>query len=79
MYYEMFVEMGMDVTWKELEIECTIRNSWNAMEPEHQGNGEVIDHIIYNRQKMKVLEGEIIEMEKPLSDHKPGWALMHVK
>jgi maltose 6'-phosphate phosphatase len=79
MYYEMFVEIGMDVTWKELGIDFTKRNTWNALEPKDKGNGEVIDHIIYNRQKMKVLDGEIIEMEKPLSDHKPVWTLLEVK
>ena len=79
MYYEMFGEMGMDVTWKDLGIDCTKQNTWNALDPEDNGNGEVIDHIIYNRQKMKVLGGEIIEMEKPLSDHKPVWALLEVK
>jgi exonuclease III len=79
MYYEMFVDMGMDVTWKELGIDCTKRNTWNAFEPKDEGNGEVIDHVIYNSKKMKVLDGEIIEMEKPLSDHKPVWALLEVK
>jgi exonuclease III len=78
-YCEMFVDMGMDVTWKELGIDCTKHNTWNAFETKDAGNGEVIDHIIYNRQKMKVLDGEIIEMEKPLSDHKPVWALLEVK
>ena len=29
--------------------------------------------------KMKVLDGEIIEMEKALSDHKPVWALLEVQ
>jgi exonuclease III len=79
MYYEMFFAMGMDVTWKELGIDCTKRNTWNAFEAEHNGNGEVIDHIIYQTGKMKVLDGEIIEMEKPLSDHKPVWALLQIK
>jgi exonuclease III len=79
MYYEMFVDMGMDVTWKELGIDCTKRNTWNAFEPKDEGNGEVIDHIIYQTDKMKVLDSEIIEMEKPLSDHKPVWALLEVK
>jgi exonuclease III len=79
MYYEMFVALGMDVTWKELGIDCTKRNTWNAFEAEHNGNGEVIDHIIYQTGKMKVLDGEIIEMEKPLSDHKPVWALLQIK
>ncbi len=79
MYYEMFVDIGMNVTWNEIGIDCTKRNTWNALDPEDAGNGEVIDHIIYNHQKMKVLDGEIIEMEKPLSDHKPVWTLLQVK
>ena len=29
--------------------------------------------------KMKVLDGEIIEMEEPLSDHKPVWALLELQ
>jgi exonuclease III len=79
MYHEMFVEIGLDVTWKELGIDCTKRNTWNALELKDAGNGEVIDHIIYNPEKMKVMDGEIFEMEKPLSDHKPVWALLRVK
>ena len=79
MYYEMFVEMGLDVSWNELGIECTKRNTHNALVPEDNGNGEVIDHIIYDTGKIKVLDGEIIEMEKPLSDHKPVWALLQLK
>jgi endonuclease/exonuclease/phosphatase family metal-dependent hydrolase len=79
MYYEKFVEIGMDVSWKSLEIDCTKQNTYNALKPEDQGSGEVIDHIIYDISKMKVLDGQIIELEKPLSDHKPVWALLELK
>ena len=79
MYYEKFVETGMDVTWKALGIDCTKQNTYDALKPEDQGSGEVIDHIIYNPDKMKVLGGKIIELEKPLSDHKPVWALLQSK
>lgn len=78
-YYEMFVESGMDISWKELGVDCTTRNTYNALVPEDNGNCEVIDHIIYDTGKMKILDGEIIEMEKPLSDHKPVWALLQLK
>jgi exonuclease III len=77
-YHEMFMEMGLDVTWKELGADCTKLNTYNALVPEDTGSGEVIDHIMYNPKKMKVLEGQIIEMEKPLSDHKPVWALLQL-
>ena len=35
----------------------------------------VIDHILYNRPSgARAKEGGIIELAKPLSDHKPVWA-----
>jgi exonuclease III len=79
MYYEMFVDIRMDVTWKDLGIDCTKHNTWNAMDLKDEGSGEVIDHVIFNCKKLKVSGGHIIEMEKPLSDHKPVWALLEVK
>lgn len=78
-YHELFSNIGLDVTWKELGVNCTKNNTFNALKPEDQGSGEVIDHIMYNPEKMKALDGQIIEMEKPLSDHKPVWALLQVK
>jgi len=78
MYHEMFLEKGMDVTWKELGMDCTKQNTWNALNPEDEGNGEVIDHIMYPPGRMKVIEGQIIEMDKPLSDHKPVWATLQI-
>lgn len=78
MYHEMFVNIGMEVSWKELGIDYTKHNSYNALKPEDEGSGEVIDHIIYNPKKMKAMDGQIIEMEKPLSDHKPVWALLQI-
>jgi exonuclease III len=79
MYYEMFVNIGLDVAWKELGIDCTKLNTCDAFKPEDNGNGEVIDHVMYNPSKMKAMDGQIIEMEKPLSDHKPVWALLQLK
>jgi len=76
MYYEKFVEIGMDAAWKSLGMDCRKYNTYDALKPEDQGSGEVIDHIIYDISKMKVLDGQIIELEKPLSDHKPVWALL---
>ena len=79
MYHEMFLEIGLEDTWKELGIDCRVSSTHNALVPEDKGNGHVIDHIMYNPGKMRVLDGNIIEMEKPLSDHKPVWALLQVK
>lgn len=79
MYYEMFLKSGMEVTWRSLGIDCMKNNTYDAFKQEDQGNGEVIDHIIYDISKMKALDGQIIELEKPLSDHKPVWALLQIK
>ncbi len=79
MYYEMFVDIGLDASWRELGIDVTQQNTHNAFEPEDEGNGNVIDHIMYNPQKVKALDGGIMEMLKPLSDHKPVWALLEIR
>ncbi|MCG8307933.1 MAG: endonuclease/exonuclease/phosphatase family protein [Cytophagales bacterium] len=78
-YHKMFIDIGLDVSWKELGIDCTTRNTHNALKPEDNGNGEVIDHIMYNPAKIRAVDGEILEMEKHLSDHKPVWALLELR
>ncbi len=78
-YHQMFIDIGLDMSWKELGIDCTKRNTFNAFNLEDKGNGEVIDHVMYNPAKMKVVDGEILELEKPLADHKPVWALLQLK
>ncbi len=69
-----FVEgAGMRPTWKDLEIELSQQFSYNAFAPEKQAG--VIDHIFYNASSgAKAADGGIIELKKPLSDHKPVWA-----
>lgn len=79
MYHEMFVDIGLDVSWTALGINVTKRNTYNAFEPGDEGNGNVIDHIMYPPRKVKALDGDIYEMENPLSDHKPVWALLELK
>lgn len=78
-YHHLFKEIGLDLSWEELEIDCTQRNTHNALIPEDHGSGKVIDHIMYNTKKMKAVEGNILEMEKHLSDHKLVWALLEVQ
>jgi maltose 6'-phosphate phosphatase len=79
LYYEMFVEIGIDNSWNDLGIDCTQLNTHNPFKPEDEGNGQVIDHIMFNTKSVKAVDGQIIEMEKPLSDHKPVWALLQIK
>ncbi len=79
MYHDMFMDIGLDVSWKDLQIDVTKRNSSRASDPEEEGKGHVIDHIMYNPTKVRAMDGDIIEMEKPLSDHKPVWALLELE
>jgi len=79
MYHEMFVDIGLDLSWKELGTDLSQRNTARIFKPEEERPGHVIDHIIYKPEKMKALDGGIIELETPLSDHKPIWALLELK
>ncbi|MCM4153500.1 hypothetical protein DHD05_18050 [Arenibacter sp. N53] len=78
-YYEMFVDLGMVATWRDLNIDVTSLGSMVKFKSGQRSTGAVIDHILYNTKKAKALDGQIIEMEKPLSDHKPVWALLQIK
>ena len=79
MYHEMFVDIGLDLSWKDLGTDLSQRNTARIFKPEEERQGHVIDHIIYNPDEMKALDGGIIELETPLSDHKPVWALLELK
>jgi maltose 6'-phosphate phosphatase len=64
---------GFRPTWNHLKIDVSKEFTYNAQNP--QKNLGVIDHILYNTSAgAKVTDGGIIELEKPLSDHKPIWA-----
>lgn len=78
-YHKMFTDIGLDVSWNELDIDCTKLNTYNALRPEENGSGKVIDHIMYNTTKIRAMDGTILEMDKHLSDHKLVWAMLEVK
>lgn len=66
-------ESGMRPTWKELDIDLSKEFTWNVLNPKH--NLGVIDHILYNTASgATTTDGGIIELDRPLSDHKPIWA-----
>ncbi|MDB4438157.1 endonuclease/exonuclease/phosphatase family protein [bacterium] len=69
-----FIEKtGMRPIWKDLKIDLSKQFTWNALAPEKKGR--VIDHIFYKlSSSANATEGGIIELKKPLSDHKPVWA-----
>ena len=65
---------GFRPTWKDLKIDVSKEFTYNALKPE-QPNLGVIDHIFYNTgSRASTKDGGIIELKKPLSDHKPVWA-----
>jgi endonuclease/exonuclease/phosphatase family metal-dependent hydrolase len=70
----MLEASGYRVTWKDLKIDVSKEFTYNALKPE-QPNAGVIDHIFYNTGSKAITKsGGIIELKKPLSDHKPVWA-----
>ena len=70
---EKIEQAGMRATWEDLKIDLSKEFTYNAMDPKK--NHGVIDHIFYStKSKAVVTDGGIIELKKPLSDHKPVWA-----
>ena len=64
---------GMKLIWGDCKIDVRKFFTWNALVPAR--NAGVIDHILYNKSSgAKATSGGIIELKKPLSDHKPIWA-----
>lgn len=59
--------------WQALNRDVSKEFTWSAIPGQpHLG---VIDHILFNhRGTTQAVQGGIIEMNKPLSDHKPIWA-----
>jgi len=66
--------VGMTPTREDLNIDPLSESTYNALKPKEENLG-VIDHIFYNTSSLaKATDGGIIELEQPLSDHKPIWA-----
>ena len=64
---------GYRSTWTDLKIDVSKAFTYNAHNPAK--NHGVIDHIFYTTSANATsTDGGIIELETPLSDHKPIWA-----
>jgi len=64
---------GMRPIWHDLKLDLSKEFTWNALNPRR--NDGVIDHLLYNASSgARATGGGIIELTKPLSDHKPIWA-----
>lgn len=65
-----FYDSGFRSCWLERGIDTAGLFTWNALNLKE--NLGVIDQIVL-RGKAEFTQAEIIELEKPLSDHKPIW------
>ncbi len=73
------LEAGYRPAWADLDLDLdrvfTIPSRQLTPEEEADWGGAVIDHILYSRASgAHATDGGIIELEQPLSDHKPIWA-----
>lgn len=66
-----FAAAGLRSAWQDLPLDTTGLYTYNAFDPTKSLG--VIDHIVYSA-GIKATDGGIIELTKPLSDHKPIWA-----
>lgn len=80
-YYEMFEAMGLKASWRDLGTDVSMLSSMHGESQKRDTAkvGRVIDHILYPSNRIQALAGELIEMDQPLSDHKPVWALLEIK
>ena len=70
---DTFAAAGFRSAWLDLPLDTKELYTYNAFDP--QRNLGVIDQIVYTASsRAKATDGGIIELEKPLADHKPIWA-----
>lgn len=75
-YHELFINLGLDVIWNPLRTVVSQLSTMVASSGTNRPGGSVIDHIFYDPRFMTAVDGGIIELERPLSDHKPVWATL---
>lgn len=75
--YKMYTDIGLRPSWTDLGIDVSKLDTWNAIDRSKIEG--VIDHIMYNPKSVAAVDGNIVEMKKPLSDHKPVWAMLELK
>lgn len=75
-YHEWLRAIGLDVCWSDLDLDIMTTHTCSTFEPSHQGSGRVIDHVVYDPKRLRAVEGGIVELDPPLSDHKPVWVAL---
>lgn len=78
-YHEMFIDIGLDVSWKDLDLDITRLHTSRLFKPVEEQVGHVIDHIMYPPETVVAVDGGIVELDPPMSDHKPVWARLELK
>ena len=69
------LKAGMRPTWTDLKFDVEQHFTLDTTDRNSLKLYGVIDHILIGpKSKLKASRGGIIELEKPLSDHKPVWA-----
>lgn len=73
------LEAGMRPTWKDLGIDVDRQFTHDPRDPASLELYGVIDHVLVGpRSRLEAVDGGIIELDPPLSDHKPVWAALRV-
>jgi maltose 6'-phosphate phosphatase len=72
-------DAGFQACWKDLNMNLEKKFTWNPNNPKSGLKEGVIDHIFYKSKNAKATKAEIIELQPPLSDHKPVWAEINFK
>ena len=73
---KILTALGFTHMWCGLDYNLRKHKTWDALSKQNEG---VIDHIFYHKDlKAEVVNGGIIELEKPLSDHKPVWVELKI-
>jgi exonuclease III len=78
LYYEMLAARGLALNWNDLGVDTRTITTINPFERKDQASGHVIDHIMYSANRLRAAEGGIIELDPPLSDHKPVWSALEL-
>lgn len=73
------LKAGMRPTWTDLKIDVDREFTHDPRDPASLDLYGVIDHIMISpKSHLKAVEGGIIELNPPLSDHKPVWAALRL-
>lgn len=75
-YHELFKGLGFQLSGEPVGMPY---DSLNSMVGKDRKPGRVIDHIFFDPGQMRVLESKIIELDQPLSDHKPVMSVLEFK